>query len=92
MEELELTLLGMLMINTPGHELFTNLRSGGSSLCNVAILMVDLMHGLEKQTIESLQRMLRNRGTPFVVALNKVERCYDWKTCKDSPIRDALKV
>jgi translation initiation factor 5B len=36
--------------------------------------------------------MLRNCSTPFVVKLNKVDRCYDWKTCKDSPIPDALKV
>jgi translation initiation factor 5B len=92
MEEFKLTLLEMLMIDTPSHELFTNLRWRGSLLCNVAILMVDLMHGLEQQTIKSLQRMLRNRGTPFVVVLNKVDRYYDWKTCKDSPIRDALKV
>ncbi len=92
MEEFKLTLPGMLVIDTPGHELFMNLHSRGSLLCNVAILVIDLMHGLEQQTNKSLQRMLRNRSTPFVVVLNKVNRCYDWKTCKDSPIRDALKV
>jgi len=48
------------------------------------------MHGLEQQTIESLN-MLRKREIPFVVALNKVDRCYAWKTCRDIPIREALK-
>ena len=81
---------GLLVIDTPGHEVFTNLRTRGGSAADIAILVVDTNRGFQPQTNESL-KILQARKVPFVVALNKVDMISGWRPADTPYISQAIK-
>jgi len=75
--KIELTIPGLLMIDTPGHEAFTTLRRRGGAIADLAILVIDINEGFKPQTDESLN-FLKQFKTPFVVAATKIDRIAGW--------------
>lgn len=80
---------GLLFIDTPGHEAFVTLRKRGGSIADLAILVVDINEGLKPQTIECLE-ILRTEKTPFVVAVNKIDKVQGWKSEKTTDTQMGL--
>jgi translation initiation factor 5B len=84
----EIEIPGLLIIDTPGHEAFTNLRRRGGSVADIAILVIDVLRGFEAQTYECIE-ILKTRKTPFLVAANKIDRMPGWNSYPDTPFSKA---
>ena len=81
----------MLVIDTPGHEVFANLRIRGGSAADIAIVVVDVNKGFEPQTNESI-KILKKRKVPFVVAINKVDLVTGWRKGNTDFITEEIKI
>ena len=84
-----ITLPGLLFIDTPGHEAFTNLRKRGGSVADLAIVVVDIMQGFQPQTIEAIN-ILKEYKTPFIIAANKMDLIAGWRATKSKSYVEAL--
>jgi len=84
----EIQIPGLLIVDTPGHEAFTNLRRRGGSVADIAILVIDILRGFEAQTYECIE-ILKARKTPFIVAVNKIDRVSGWKSQPATPFLKA---
>ncbi len=60
-------------LDTPGHEAFAKIRQRGSSVADVAVLVIAAEEGLKPQTLEALS-YIQKEQLPYVIALNKIDR------------------
>ncbi len=86
----ELTIDGLLFIDTPGHEAYLNLRRRGGAIADIAILVVDINEGPLTQSYESL-KILRSGKTPFLIAANKLDKVPGWRHKEGMSLFEAIK-
>jgi translation initiation factor 5B len=86
----KITIPGLLFIDTPGHEAFTNLRKRGGSIADLAVLVIDIREGFMPQTIEALE-ILKTYKTPFIIAANKIDSLPSWLNTKSYSFTQAFK-
>ncbi|MAG91466.1 translation initiation factor IF-2 [Candidatus Woesearchaeota archaeon] len=77
--KLEIKIPGFIILDTPGHAAFTNLRKRGGNLADIAVLVIDINEGIKPQTLECID-ILKQYKTPFVVALNKIDLLPGWRS------------
>lgn len=87
--KIDVTLPGLLFIDTPGHEAFTNLRRRGGALADLAALVVDINEGFMPQTLESLT-ILKTYKTPFMLVANKIDRIPGWQSAQKACFLDSF--
>ena len=63
----------MVVIDTPGHEAFINMRSLGCEISDVIIVIIAADDGVKEQTKEILN-MIKNNGNHIVFAFNKIDK------------------
>lgn len=79
----ELKIPGLLFIDTPGHEAFSNLRTRGGSIADLAVVVVDIAQGVQPQTKEAIE-ILKAFKTPFIIAANKIDLVQGWQSNEGS--------
>ena len=85
---IKLNIPGFLLIDTPGHAAFTNLRKRGGALADLAVLVIDINEGIKPQTAEVI-KILKMNKTPFVIAMNKIDNISGWLK-KSGGIKEVL--
>ena len=81
---------GMLLLDTPGHNCYSHMRVIGMESSDLVVVVIDIMKGLEKETINCLNLLLEQH-IPFIIALNKIDRINDFKDLGCVNLQKSLK-
>ena len=87
--KIKIEIPGLLFIDTPGHAAFITIRKRGSSIADLAILVIDITEGMQEQTDESIE-ILKHFKTPFVVAATKIDKIEGWIPQKTSSFLESF--
>ncbi len=60
-------------LDTPGHEAFSQMRSRGANVADIAVLVVDASEGVKPQTKEAISH-IKETGISAIIALNKIDK------------------
>ena len=60
-------------LDTPGHEAFSQMRSRGAKVADIAVLVVAADEGIKPQTKEAILH-IKKAEIPLIVALNKIDK------------------
>jgi len=74
-------------IDTPGHEMFSAMRSRGAEIADIAVLVVAAEEGIKPQTKEAIEHT-RKAKLPLIVAINKIDK----KEAQPEKIKNELSV
>lgn len=81
------------IIDTPGHEAFESIRTIGSQIAHITLVMVDIVKGIDEDTLNFLKTHIKSNDDydKTIIVLNKLDKISGFRNLgQDIPIKRVL--
>jgi small GTP-binding protein len=83
--------IDFVTIDTPGHTNFENIRKIGSSIAHITLVFVDIIKGIDQDTLEFLSDNIESLTYDrIILVLNKIDTIYGYKQMNHANIKKIL--